>query len=251
MRITIRLAAVIGLLMGLLAVPLSAQTVLNSTTLAAAMTDTSGTVMSLTSATGFTAPGTGATQVLALVDREVVAIRAINGLIATVTRGQNSTRATPHITGTVVTVGPPPAFYANVPTGGCTRTNVPYVPYIVGGSPGLGSEVGGLFDCLGVGAAGQWTLTNSSGNPVVGSTVASATTITPTGTYFKVSGVVAVATITVPAGWAAGQCLAINPQGVFATTTAGNISVVTTATVVNRILWMCWDGLKWNPSYLS
>ena len=55
---------------------------------------------------------------------------------------------------------PPSAIYPYVPAGQCTRTTLAYVPFITGGGPGLGTEVGSLFDCLGVTTAGQWVQTN-------------------------------------------------------------------------------------------
>ena len=235
----------------LTAVPLSAQTVLSATTTSAAIADSAVQQMTVTSTTGFTAPGTGSAAVLAVIDREIVAVRTVNTTtkIIGIARGQNGTRATPHVSGATVTVGPPRAFYSYVPSGQCTRTNLEYVPWVVGGGAGLGIEVGTLWDCLGVTTAGQWVQVNGPGLPVSGSAVASATSITPTGTFFVVSGTVnPVNTIVVPAGWATGMCLNINPSGVFVTGTGGNINLATTA-VVNKILTMCWDGTKWEPSY--
>lgn len=88
------------------------------------------------------------------------------------------------------------------------------------------------------------------GNQVYGSTVASAASITPTGTMFTVSGTTTINTIVVPAGWAPGQCLAINPSGLWSTGTSGNINLATTA-VVNKLLFECYDTTtsKWSPSY--
>lgn len=89
--------------------------------------------------------------------------------------------------------------------------------------------------------------------PGVGADLASATTITPTNAVHHVTGTTAVATITVPAGLPDGFVLSIIPEGVFATTTAGNIGLVSSATVVKRTLTMTWDAslAKWFPSYVS
>jgi hypothetical protein len=83
----------------------------------------------------------------------------------------------------------------------------------------------------------------------LGANVASGTTITPTGAIFHVTGVTAVVTINIPyTGWN-GQ-ITIIPDGIFATTTAGNIALVSTS-VVNKALIMTYDSntAKWYPSY--
>lgn len=81
------------------------------------------------------------------------------------------------------------------------------------------------------------------------STVSSATTISsPAGaTLFKISGTTAIATINLPWSGFVGKLCAI-PTGLFTTTTAGNISLASTA-VVNKTLCWDYDGTKWNPSY--
>ena len=82
-------------------------------------------------------------------------------------------------------------------------------------------------------------------------TIASATTIAPTALITFISGVVSIATITVPqALLRTGGQITIIPTGIFATTTAGNIALITTA-VVSKALIMTYDAvtLKWYPSY--
>lgn len=81
-------------------------------------------------------------------------------------------------------------------------------------------------------------------------TIASATTIAPTTPVIFVSGTTAIATITAPTGCTHSCSIKIIPTGVFATTTAGNISIVSTA-VVSKALIMTYDatGSKWYPSY--
>lgn len=241
------------LLIGLgLAVPLAAQTVLTSTTLSTAITDTAGTSMVVASATGFTAPGTGANLVYALIDREIVAVRTVSSTTIGIARGQLSTRAATHLSGATVwkTLANSGAINSYIPSGQCTRTTLLAVPWIVGGSPGLGSEVGTLWDCLGVTTGGQWVQTNGqSALAVLGSTVASATSVTPTGTYFKMSGTVnPVSTIVVPAGTAPGFCLQIEPTAAWVTDTGGNILIASTA-VTGKVMTQCWNGAKWAPSY--
>jgi hypothetical protein len=80
------------------------------------------------------------------------------------------------------------------------------------------------------------------------SIIASATTIAPTGNIHHISGTTAIATITVPAGCTPTCQITLIPDGLWTTTTAGNISLASTA-VVNKALILTWDGTKWNPSY--
>lgn len=234
--------------------PAFAQTTLNSTTISAAITSTSQTSLTVASATGITAPGTGATLVYLLIDREVLQVRAVNGTGIQVTRGQLSTVAATHISGATVWVAPAAGGTNQfIPSGQCQRTLLPFVPYMVVGGPsaGRGAEVGTLWDCLGLTTAGQWVQTNDVGIGfgVLGTTVASATTVTGTGSYFKMSGTVnPVSTITVPAGASAGFTFQIEPTGAWVTDTAGNILIASTASV-GKLMLMTWNGAKWVPSY--
>ena len=85
----------------------------------------------------------------------------------------------------------------------------------------------------------------------VAPTIASATTIAPTAYITFISGVVSIATITVPqALLATGGQITLIPTGIFATTTAGNIALITTS-VVSKALIMTYDAVttKWYPSY--
>ena len=85
----------------------------------------------------------------------------------------------------------------------------------------------------------------------VAPTIASATTIAPTALITFVSGTTSIATITPPTSLlTTGGQITIIPTGVFATTTAGNIALITTA-VVSKALIMTYDAtsLKWYPSY--
>tara|TARA_R110000868_G_scaffold112795_1_gene303378 strand:- start:2015 stop:2386 length:372 start_codon:yes stop_codon:yes gene_type:complete len=82
-------------------------------------------------------------------------------------------------------------------------------------------------------------------------TIASATTIAPTAYITFISGTTSIATITVPqALLATGGQITLIPTGIFATTTAGNIALITTA-VVSKALIMTYDATttKWYPSY--
>jgi hypothetical protein len=235
-----------------LSAPAFAQTALTSTTLNGALSDSVSQQMVITSTTGWSASSTSVTN-FALVDRELVRVLTVNtsSKAIGIVRGQLASRAAPHISGATVWFVPSAAIYTYPPAGQCTRANQPYVPWVVSGGPNIVSEIGTMFDCLGVGSSGQWVETNGGavGLPVLGSTVASATSVTPTGTYFKMSGTVnPVSTIALPAGWAPGNCLLIEPTGAWVTDTAGNILIASTA-VSGKVLAMCWNGTKWGPSY--
>lgn len=227
------------------------QVTMTSTTNSALISSTA-TSFVVGSATGITAPSfstpnqpTG-NQTLLVIDQEAMFVTGVNGTFVTVIRGFAKTNASAHASGATVWVGPPTAFADGDPGMGtsCLRTTMPYVPVV-----SLAS--GNTFDCLGLTTAGVIVRTNLPGVGATGTTVASATSITPTGTFFVVSGTTAVATIVVPAGFKPGMQLFINPSGIFATTTAGNIGLITSATVVGRILIMTWDGAHWWPSYVS
>lgn len=233
--------------------PASAQTTLTSTTLGAAVADATVTTVTLASATGVTGLSGGTITTWLLTDRELMSVRSVNGVIATVIRAANTSRATLHASGATVWIIPSTdAVKATMPSGGCLRTNLAYVPLVVMATQSFGELTNGnLFDCLGVTTAGQWVQTNTNGTPVLGSTVASpAGVLTPTGTVFKVSGTNAITGITLPAGAAPGFTLAIEPTGIFTWTTATNIAVAGTA-VVGKILYFTWDGAKWAPSYIA
>lgn len=251
----------IAIALVLLAALTFGQTALTSTTLSANITanQTTFVVASLTgigttgnagaAQGGIGSPGSQSASYL-YVDTEQMIVTSTNTTAVTVTvrRGSSGTPARAHNSSAVVWIGPSRAFQTAPfdPAGQCVRTVLPYVPYI-------NVTTGHMFDCLGVTTAGQWFQTNTPGGNLglIGTTVASATTITPTGLIFAVSGTTAVATITVPAGFTPGMSITILPTGIFATTTAGNIQVITSATVVSRALVMTWSGTKWYPSYIS
>lgn len=225
--------------------PMQAQTTVTSTTLSAAVA-AGATTLTVASATNITAPGNGGATTWLFVDKELYIVTAVSSTTISVRPGQQGTQTYPHVTSSVVWAGRPLSFANQDPPEGsqCTRTLLRWVPII-------NPKSGNTFDCLGVTTAGRVVKTNAPGDPVVGSTVASATSITPTGTQFVVSGTTAIATIVVPQGWKPGMCLEIIPSGVFATTTADNIGLISSASVVGRVLRMCWDGTDWYPSYVS
>lgn len=83
-----------------------------------------------------------------------------------------------------------------------------------------------------------------------GSTVVAAATIAPTGAQFHVSGTTQIATITAPQECASGCEIMVIPDGLFTTSTGGNIALATTA-VLNRVIKFVYDAttVKWYPSY--
>lgn len=87
----------------------------------------------------------------------------------------------------------------------------------------------------------------------VGVDIASAATIAPTESVHIVTGVVTISTITPPSGFAvanSGGQITLIPTGLWATNTAGNIALATTA-VVGRALTLTYNNTtsKWYPSY--
>jgi hypothetical protein len=80
------------------------------------------------------------------------------------------------------------------------------------------------------------------------STIASATTIAPTGNIHVISGTTLITTITVPS-WCSPTCqITLIPSGAFTTDASLNIKLASTA-VVGKALIMTWDGTDWCPSY--
>lgn len=228
-----------------------AQTALTTTTLGAAL-DNSSLTLSVASATGITAPGTGATFVYLLVDRELLEVRAVNGLQVTVGRGRSGTRSVSHVTASVVTIVQPNAIVNYQPTGQCVRSTLPYVPLVAVGVAVPAAFNGNTYDCLGVTTAGQFVQTNDNGIQVVGSTMASVNGVLGafTGTILTVSGANAITGFTNPAGLQPGFVISLVPSGTFTWTAAGNIAIAGTA-VVNKLLQFMWNGSKWIPNYIA
>jgi hypothetical protein len=104
---------------------LPAQTVLNPTTLSAAISTTYTRTFSVTSATGFTANTT-----MAYVDREAILITAVSGTTITGMRGANGTIATTHASGAYIFVSSINNFFTTTPSGSCTRTTEAVLPRI-------------------------------------------------------------------------------------------------------------------------
>lgn len=115
------------------------QTATTSTTLSAALSDSSGTVLVVASATDVEAGGK------LFIDREALDVISVASTTVRVRRGVDGTRATPHITASVVYVGSkaqkPYVFKANQARGGtCTRANESFLPQI-------DTQYGIIWDC--------------------------------------------------------------------------------------------------------
>lgn len=105
------------------------QTATTTTTLSAAITDSSGTVLSVASATDVNAGGK------LFIDRESMDVTSINGTSVRVRRGMDGTRAIPHISGSLVVVASASqkvAVYRSLQARGgtCTRANESFLPQI-------------------------------------------------------------------------------------------------------------------------
>lgn len=132
-----------------------AQTALTSTTLSAALSGASDQVMSIASASGWTATSSSA-QTYAVIDREVVGIRSVSGTQVGITRGLFSTRATGHISGATVYYIPAGAVaLSNFDRSGACSTSAPGDQTQNGTTlPVLNPTTGRAYTCLG----GAWTL---------------------------------------------------------------------------------------------
>jgi hypothetical protein len=199
------------------------------------------TVLTLTSSTGVTAAGLSPVTGLYM-DREYMEVVSNTNASGTgnmwnVRRGVGGIQSA-HNSGTVVWVGTPGAFDKgpNDRVGACTYAALPF--------PIVNIKSGDVQVCA---INGQWTQFGVYGESNVGSVIASATTIVVTNPVVHVSGTTAIATITANA-ITPGQTITLIPDGIFTTTTAGNISLASTA-VVGKALIMTWDGTKYNPSY--
>ncbi len=122
------------------------------------------------------------------------------------------------------------------------------VPVSGGVAPGVGTPLG--WRCTTAGTPGTWV---AFGVPSYrGAAVASASSITTTGTVFHVTGTTAINTITVPTGFPDGGQITLIPDGIFTLGTSGNVALAVTA-VVSKALTLTYDSntSKWYPSYTA
>lgn len=140
--------ALVLVTLGLCSQTALAQTAVNATTIAAALSATANQV-ALTSAS------TVAVNDILYVDQEAMRVRSISGVYATVARGVEGTSATAHNTLAAIYTGPRVRFMQPVPRrGSCTRTAETYLPRIV-------PSAGQIWDCPA--GAGTWVLSSSAG----------------------------------------------------------------------------------------
>lgn len=151
-RFTLTVAAIVAVL-ALWAGTVSAQTTLTNTTLAAAITNASDQVMTITSATGWSA-STAAGQTFAVIDREVVGIRSLSSTQVGIIRGQFSTRATGHANGTKVWFIPigSVALSSSDRAGACSTAGNADLSQSGSVVPVLNPSTGNAFYCAG----GAW-----------------------------------------------------------------------------------------------
>lgn len=142
------LMVTVGLLLAL-AVPSFAQTTLNSTTLAAAVTNANATQFQLASTTNVSA-GDYIAVVSGNVVREIALVRAVNSPYVTVTRDalafSSERKARLHASGTLVYTGAKTRFYSYNVAGSCTQAQEQFLPHIA-------TTTGFIYQCS---PAGVW-----------------------------------------------------------------------------------------------
>ncbi len=131
---------------------------MRSTTLSAAVTAQTQQIP-LASVTYAIAPGPPTFPYTVLfVDREAMAVLAVNGSVATVQRGIMGTTATAHSSGQTVWVGPANAYGASDPSGQFPSGDDIYLPRVVISTGNVWNDDGG----------GNWAIVSSGGGGVVG-----------------------------------------------------------------------------------
>lgn len=138
-------------------------------------------------------------------------------------------------------------------TTGFYQTNTPAIGVAISGAAaGTFQNTGWNGAVVGttISASGLRTYTVPDNVSASVPTVASSGTIAITTPIAFVSGVTTISTITAPAGLTNGGQITIIPTGIFATNTAGNIALASTA-VVSKALIMTYSAstAKWYPSY--
>lgn len=116
-------------------VPVRAQSTLNQTTTAAAVSQSSATVAVASAST------IAAGQIL-VIDAESMVVQSVSGTTLTVQRGFNRTSAKPHASGAVVFSGPASYFAQqdNQYAGACTASQFTVLPVVV-------STTGSVYNC--------------------------------------------------------------------------------------------------------
>ena len=161
-------------------IPAFGQTAQCSTTLAAAITTTSQTGISLTSASCLSSTGPQSLNQSIYVDNELIYVRqqASNPTtFISTTRGASGTRSVIHASGATVYIGPSYAF-STLPVsaaghslvGGCVSTAELYLPAIVANAD---PAVSGIYDCRGgtTAAPVQWIKLANGTQDVAGNAI--------------------------------------------------------------------------------
>lgn len=255
-RIAITLALILAVLV--LAPSATAQVILSTTTLGAAITSSTCPIITIQLASTSTMQGLGTQgnpNTIIYLDKEMDYVNTVvDSTHVTVKRCQGigaSAIPTTHANGAIVwfanTTGANPAgligFKNGQPfsevSGSCTSNLIIGLPLIYEFS-------GDRFDCLG----SLWVQTYPEVPALASATVTiPAGVLTPTGTVMITdTGTNAMTGIAVPNGAGPGFTVTFIPGGAFTTTTATNIGIASTA-VTGKALIMTWNGTKWSPSY--
>ena len=280
-----KIAAFLILLAGLagLAFGQLGQTALTQTTLSSAVTGPAGytgtsptlqTTIFLASVTGISAPLLpGAPVSIIYVDREAMAVWSVNTSISAVnvSRGYLGTQASPHASGDMVLIGnlynTTTSVGANPLPSGFYQVDPPQGGICAGGTAATPTSVPPTVQWVNVLTGAQWlcsslTLTwaPSFNNPlsyvsgIVTTAVASASSITPSGPFFHLTGTTPVSTITQPIGCnatAVGYCsfTVIADTGTAAMfATGGNLEIgASITTLTGNQYTFLWDAKnsKW------
>ena len=148
MKILKTLASVLSLI-ALFAALSFGQATMGSTTLSAAVAIGDSTIY-LTSVTGVSAMGANnQVNTMLFVDREAMNVLSISGTAVTVQRGIEGTRQRAHNSGATIYLGPPNYYGNQDPSGACTSTNLPVLPWVV-------ASTGNVWTCT----ASTWTVVN-------------------------------------------------------------------------------------------
>lgn len=251
-----KLACVLALLGG----SAFGQVLLSNTTLTAALdnpllpNNPSNVIARVATTTGMTAGGT----LLYTEDgnggpgEAMFVNQIINTTTISVTRGYNSTLATPHISGTLVLFGAPNLFYTIEANGACSSTAILVTPYvnIRSGNQWLCSSISGQW------VPGFFNSQNPAGVTVAVASVAGATL--PSGPLFHVTGALAItawgSTTAIGALGAGGSATSVTgapfciiPDAAYTTTATNNIAVASTG-VINKV--QCWTFDQTNKKYV-